>query len=194
NNTFSARNQLLKVPKLGPKAFEQCAGFLRIKNGKNSLDNSAIHPESYWIVEKMADDLGILVKDLQGNQNLISKIELKKYVTEEIGLPTLEDIIRELQKPGLDPREEFTYAKFDASISSITDLQEGMILEGSVTNVTNFGAFVDIGVHQDGLIHISKLADRFIKNPAEVIAVGERVSVKVIGIDLALKRIQLQRV
>ena len=194
NNIFESRKQLLKVPKLGPKAFEQCAGFLRIKNGKNPLDNSAIHPESYSTIEKMAQDLGCAVKDLVGNQALISKIELKNYVTAEIGLPTLQDIVTELKKPGLDPREEFTYAKFDETIASITDLKENMVLEGVVTNVTNFGAFVDLGVHQDGLIHISKLADRFIKNPAEVISVGECVKVKIIGLDLTLKRIQLQRV
>lgn len=194
NGAFKDRKMLLKVAKLGPKAFEQCAGFLRVKNGKNVLDNSAIHPESYAIAEAMAADLGVKVVSLIGNEALIATIKPEKYVTDKVGLPTLRDIIQELKKPGLDPRDRFDYAQFDDNVTSIEDLKEGMEMEGVVTNVTNFGAFVDIGVHQDGLVHISKLSDRFVKNPHEVVAVGQAVKVKVIGVDKALKRIQLERV
>jgi len=191
NGGFKSRKELLKVPKLGNKAFEQCAGFLRIRNSKNPLDNSAIHPESYDIVEKMAKDLNTDVSSLIGNDNLISRIDISKYVTEKTGLPTLKDIISELKKPGLDPRKEFTSTEFGADINEIEDLKVGMELPGTVTNVTNFGAFVDIGVHQDGLIHISQMGEKFVKNPYDVIAVGDSVKVKVLSVEVELKRISL---
>lgn len=193
NGAFPSRKQILKVSKLGNKAFEQCAGFLRIRNSKNPLDNSAIHPESYVIVEKMAKDLGVKVDDLIANDELISKIKISNYVTDSVGIPTLTDIISELKKPGLDPREEFSSVEFSNEINEISDLKEGMILEGTVTNVTNFGAFVDIGVHQDGLIHISKLSKTFVSNPYDVISVGDRVKVSVLSVDAQLKRISLER-
>ncbi len=192
NGSFEERKQLLSVAKLGKKAFEQCAGFLRIKNGKNRLDNSAIHPESYKIVQSMVKDTGSNVEDLIGNQDLISKININKYVTDTIGIPTLTDILQELKKPGLDPRKEFSSVSFDSDINEMKDLNEGMILNGVVTNVTNFGAFVDIGVHQDGLIHISKMGDRFVKSPYDVLSVGDQVSVKVLSVDTELKRISLE--
>jgi len=192
NGSFKQRRELLKVPKLGNKAFEQCAGFLRIRKAKNPLDNSAIHPESYKIVEQMAKDLSVDVDQLIGNENLISKIQIKNYVSENIGIPTLTDIISELKKPGLDPRDEFKSIEFNTEVNEITDLKEGMILNGNVTNVTNFGAFVDIGVHQDGLIHISKMGNTFIKNPYEVVSVGEAVKVKILSIDVDIKRISLE--
>ncbi|MBT5855197.1 RNA-binding transcriptional accessory protein [bacterium] len=194
NGAFSSRKTLLKVPKLGPKAYEQCIGFLRIKKAKNPLDNTSIHPEAYTIVQQMADDMKIKLDHLIGNPESVNQLPLEDYVTDTIGLPTLKDIQSELLKPGVDPRDEFTYAKFDDAIDEIEDLKEGMTLNGVVTNVTNFGAFVDIGVHQDGLIHISKLSNAFIKNPQDVISVGEPVSVTVIQVDLKLKRIQLARV
>ena len=192
NGSFKTRKALLKVAKLGNKAFEQCAGFLRIRNSENSLDNSAIHPESYHIVEKMAKDLNIKIEKLIGNEDLVSRIDLKKYVTEDAGLPTLTDIAKELKKPGLDPRQEFTSIEFSADINELKDLKEGMVLDGNVTNVTNFGAFVDIGVHQDGLIHISRMGNRFVKNPYEIVSVGDNVKVKVLTVDTQLKRISLE--
>lgn len=191
NGAFQNRKELLKVSKLGNKAFEQCAGFLRIRNSKNPLDNSAIHPESYYIVEKMAKDLEVDVKNLIGNDNSISKINLKSYITETIGMPTLTDIIQELKKPGLDPRQEFTSVEFSSEINDIDDLTVGMELVGNITNVTNFGAFADIGVHQDGLIHISQMSKTFVKSPYEIVAVGDSVKVKVLSIDKELKRISL---
>ena len=194
NGNFKNRKQLLKVTKLGNKAYEQCAGFLRIRNCENPLDNSAIHPESYHIVEKMSKDLGIKTENLIGNDEEISKIKISQYVTEEIGLLTLQDIISELKKPGLDPRKEFSSLEFSSEINKIDDLEIGMELEGAVTNVTNFGAFVDIGVHQDGLIHISKLSNRFISNHHDVISVGETLKVRVVSIDKQLKRISLEKV
>lgn len=192
NGSFDDRKKLLKVAKLGNKAFEQCAGFLRIRNSKNPLDNSAIHPESYHIVEAMAKDLNVNVKELIGNDELISQIKLSNYVTEKAGIPTLTDIMQELRKPGLDPRKEFTSIQFSSDINEIDDLETGMELEGNVTNVTNFGAFVDIGVHQDGLIHISKMGDRFVKSPYEVVSVGDSVKVRVVSVDKELKRISLE--
>jgi len=192
NGSFKTRKAISKVAKLGNKAFEQCAGFLRIRNSENPLDNSAIHPESYHIVEKMAKDLNVKVEKLIGNEDLVSKIDLKKYVTEQAGLPTLTDIAKELKKPGLDPRQEFTSIEFSSDINELKDLKEGMILDGNVTNVTNFGAFVDIGVHQDGLIHISRMGNRFVKNPYEIVSVGDNVKVKVLTIDTQLKRISLE--
>jgi uncharacterized protein len=194
NGDFKKRKELLKVSKLGNKAFEQCAGFLRIRNSKNPLDNSAIHPESYLVIEKMAKDLGVKIEHLIGNEELISKIRLTDYVTDGIGLLTLQDIISELKKPGLDPRKEFASVQFSSEINEISDLNTGMMLEGVITNVTNFGAFVDIGVHQDGLIHISKLSDKFVSNPHDIVSVGDNVKVKIASVDKELKRISLERV
>jgi len=191
---FKNRSELLSVPKLGPKAFQQCAGFLRIRDSENPLDNSAIHPEVYPIVERMAADNGLPLEQIVGNKQLIAKIDKKKYVTPEFGLPTLTDILNELKKPGLDPRKEFQSLRFSSAINTIEDLSTEMVMEGIVTNVTNFGAFVDIGVHQDGLIHISRLSDSFVKNPHDVVAVGDRVQVKVLEVDTVLRRIALQRI
>ena len=191
NGSFNDRKSVLKVPKLGPKVFEQCSGFLRIKGAKNSLDNSSIHPESYKLVTQISKDFGVSVDRLIGNESMINSIKLENYCTDTIGLPTLKDIVKELLKPGVDPRAEFDYAQFADDIDDIKDLKEGMVLEGCVTNVTNFGAFVDIGVHQDGLIHISKLSNTFVKNPNDVVSVGDKVTVTVIGVDVDLKRIQL---
>jgi uncharacterized protein len=193
-NMFKTREELKNVPKLGAKAFEQCAGFLRIRNSSNPLDNSAIHPETYWIVEKMAKDENIPLDKMIGNDKAISRINIKKYVTPEFGLPTLNDILNELKKPGIDPRKEFNSIEFSSEINEISDLKEGMQITGIVTNVTNFGAFVDIGVHQDGLIHISKLSNRFVKNPHDVVSVGDTVNVKVLAVDAVLKRISLEKV
>lgn len=190
---FYSRKDLLDVKKLGAKAYEQCAGFLRIRISDNPLDNSAIHPERYEVVERMAADLGKSIDQLIGNPNLVSKINLEKYVTDDLGLMTLQDIADELKKPGLDPRDEFTSIEFKEGVDEITDLKEDMELVGKVTNVTNFGAFVDIGVHQDGLIHISKLSNRFVNDPHEVVSVGDKVRVKVLDVDLDLKRISLAR-
>ncbi len=191
---FSSRNQLKQVPGLGLKTFEQCAGFLRIRNSRNPLDNTAIHPEAYSLVQVMATKNNVQVSMLIQNNDLLNSLNLSEFVTDTIGLPTLSDMIVELKKPGRDPRTEFKYATFRKDINDINDLTKGLILEGRVTNVTNFGAFVDIGVHQDGLIHISKLSTTFVKNPAQVIAVGENITVVVIEADQARKRISLQRV
>jgi len=194
NGPFKSREELLKVPRLGPKAFEQAAGFLRIRNAKNPLDRSAVHPESYSIVYKMAEDLNCSVQDLMDNESLRRKINLKNYITDKVGLPTLTDIMNELAKPGRDPREEFELFKFADDVNKIEDLRIGMKLPGIVTNITNFGAFVDIGVHQDGLIHISKIANKFIKNPSEVLKVHQKVTVTVIDIDIERKRISLSMI
>lgn len=191
NKRFDSRKELKKVPKLGPKTFEQCAGFLRISDGENPLDSSAVHPESYKTVEKMAKDLSCKVIDLIKDKNLRDKIDLNLYVTEDTGLPTLKDIINELAKPGRDPRKDFEVFSFRDGVNSISDLEENMTLPGIVTNVTKFGAFVDIGVHQDGLVHISEMADRFIKDPSEVVKVKQKVMVKVISVDEKRKRISL---
>lgn len=191
NGPFSSRKDLLKVPRLGPKAFEQAAGFLRIREAKNPLDASAVHPESYHIVEQMAKDLGVTVQDLMAQDNLRKKIDLKNYVSDTVGLPTLKDIMDELDKPGRDPREKFGVFSFAEGINEMSDLTEGMVLPGIVTNITDFGAFVDIGVHQDGLVHLSQMANRFIKHPTEVAKVHQKVQVKVIGVDIARKRISL---
>lgn len=191
---FKTRKDLLNVPMLGEKTFEQCAGFLRIRSSSDRLDNSAIHPESYHIVERMARDLEADVDRVIGNKDLISKIQVKKYVSDGIGLPTLEDILEELFKPGLDPRKEFVNVEFRADIHDIGQLKKDMKLFGKVTNVTNFGAFVDIGVHQDGLIHISRLSKQFVSDPHEVVSVGDRVRVKVLSIDTDLKRVELERI
>ncbi|WP_020528400.1 Tex family protein [Flexithrix dorotheae] len=191
NGPFKRRDDLKKVPRLGEKAFEQAAGFLRIKNAENPLDSSAVHPESYSIVEKMAKDNGCTVNDLMTKAELRALIDLKQYQTETIGLPTLKDIINELAKPGRDPREKFESFQFAEGIENMSDLQVGMELPGIVTNITNFGCFVDIGVHQDGLVHLSQLADRFIKHPSEVVKVHQKVKVKVVEVDIKRKRIAL---
>ncbi len=191
---FNNKNELLDVSGLGQKTFTQCAGFLRIPKGDHPLDNSAIHPENYVIVEKMAKDLSVPSEELVGNQTLVAKINIKDYVTDTVGTLTLNDIIAELKKPGVDPRKDFSSTEFSAEINSIEDLKEDMVLDGTVTNVTNFGAFVDIGVHQDGLVHISKLSSKFVSNPHDVISVGETVKVRVIKIDTELSRISLERI
>ncbi|MEH2411173.1 Tex family protein [Nostoc sp.] len=188
---FKNRRQLLKVPKLGPKAFEQAAGFLRIRGGDNPLDNTAVHPESYSVVEAIASDLNVPLNQVTQIAEKLKKTNLKKYVTDSVGEPTLRDILSELEKPGRDPRAEFKYATFKEGIKEIRDLKVGMELEGIVTNVANFGAFVDIGVHQDGLVHISQLADRFVDDPNKVVKVGQVVKVQVLEIDEKLKRISL---
>jgi uncharacterized protein len=176
---------------MGPKSFEQAAGFLRIQGGENPLDASAVHPESYHTVETMARDLGCTVKDLLDDETLRKKIDLRTYVTEKTGLPTLTDIMEELAKPGRDPREEFEALSFTEGVNTIGDLNPGMKLPGVVTNVTAFGAFVDVGVHQDGLVHISKLADRFVKDPNQIVKVNQRVMVTVLDVDLERNRISL---
>lgn len=191
NGAFKSRSALKKVPRLGDKAFEQCAGFLRIRDAKNPLDASAVHPERYELVEKFAKDLNCTVKDLMTSAELRKKLDLKKYITSNLGLPTLTDILSELEKPGRDPREKFEVFNFDDSVHEITDLKVGMVLPGIVTNVTNFGAFVDVGVHQDGLVHISHLSDQFIKDPNAVISVQQKVRVTVVEVDVPRKRIAL---
>lgn len=191
NGAFKNRRQLLKVPKLGPKAFEQAAGFLRIRGGENPLDNTAVHPESYGVVKAIASDLNVPLTQISQAVDKLKSIDLKKYVTDSIGLPTLRDIISELEKPGRDPRAEFKYATFKEGIKEIRDLVIGMELEGIVTNVANFGAFVDVGVHQDGLVHISQLADQFVDDPKKIVKVGQVVKVRVMEVNEQLKRISL---
>jgi len=191
NGPFLSRKNLKKVTRLGPKAFEQAAGFLRIRDGKSPLDGSAVHPESYHIVEAMAENLGRSVADLIGDEAATQRIDLSKYVTDKVGIPTLTDILAELAKPGRDPRQEFEVFAFEDGVQKIEDLEVGMTLPGIITNVTAFGAFVDLGVHQDGLVHISQLADRFVKDPREVVKVQQRVEVTVLQVDLERKRISL---
>ncbi len=191
NGAFKSRRDLLKVTGLGAKAFEQCAGFLRIRGAANPLDASAVHPERYALVETMAADLGVGVGELVGNAQLADKIDVRRYITNDVGAPTLKDIVSELKKPGRDPRAVFEKPAFRDDVTTIDDVQEGMTLEGIVTNVAAFGAFVDIGVHQDGLVHVSELADRFIRDPNEVVKVGDKIKVKVIGVDKARQRISL---
>lgn len=191
NGPFDSRKDLKKVPRLGEKAFEQCAGFLRISNGSNPLDNSAVHPESYPIVEKMAADLHCTVGELMKRKELKQQIRLEKYQTDQIGMPTLQDIMKELDKPGRDPRSEIQEFSFNPDIHTIDDLQEGMILPGIVTNITNFGCFVDVGIKENGLVHISELADRFVSNPADVVSIHQHVQVRVLSIDTTRKRVQL---
>jgi uncharacterized protein len=191
NGAFKNRKALLKVARLGPKAFEQAAGFLRIRDGADPLDNSAVHPESYSIVKQMARDLKTKTELLVGNALLTDQIDLKKYVTSTVGLPTLTDILSELIKPGRDPRQKFELANFMEGVTEISHLKAGMVMEGVVANVANFGAFVDIGVHQDGLVHISQLANKYVRDPKEVVKVGQKVKVKVLEIDLERKRIAL---
>ncbi|MDR2251620.1 MAG: RNA-binding transcriptional accessory protein [Endomicrobium sp.] len=190
--SFKDKKELMNIPLFGEKTFTQCSGFLRIAGGTNPLDNSAVHPENYPIVERMAADLSVDVAGLIGNEELIKKIDSKKYVTSEVGLLTLSDIIQELKKPGVDPRKDFSTAQFSDEINTLEDLKENMVLDGTVTNVTNFGAFVDIGVHQDGLVHISKLSSKFVSNPHEFMSVGETLKVRVLKVDAELKRISLE--
>ncbi|HEY9125468.1 MAG TPA: Tex family protein [Bacteroidales bacterium] len=191
NGAFESRKQLMKVPRLGEKAFEQCAGFLRIRNAHNPLDSSAVHPESYPIVEKMAADVGTNVEQLIKDVELQKKIDIKRYVTAKTGLPTLQDIMQELSKPGRDPRTIIKVFEFDPNVQTVNDLKEGMVLPGIVTNITRFGCFVDVGVHQDGLVHISHLANRFVSDPNEIVKLHQHVRVKVIEIDKVRNRIQL---
>ena len=191
NGAFTSRAQLKKVPRLGPAAYQQCAGFLRIPDAKNPLDNSAVHPESYHVVEQMAKDQHCSVSDLISDATKRSQIDIKQYVTDEVGLPTLTDIMKELEKPGRDPREQIEEFEFDNSVQTIEDLHEGMELPGIVTNITNFGAFVDIGVHQDGLVHVSQLANKYVSDPTQVVRLHQHVRVRVIGVDLRRQRISL---
>jgi uncharacterized protein len=184
---------LLDVSGLGPKAFEQAAGFVRVRDSKNPLDRSAVHPERYGLVERIAKDAGVAPGTLVGKDALLAKVSWSKYVTDDVGLPTLEDIANELKKPGRDPRSVFEPPKFRDDVRKVEDVKAGMVLDGVVTNVTAFGAFVDVGVKQDGLVHVSELADRFVKDPHEVLRVGDRVKVRVLGVDLARKRISLSR-
>jgi uncharacterized protein len=190
NGAFNTRSQLKKVARLGDKAFEQCAGFLRIRGAKNPLDNTAVHPETYHIVEQMAKDLACTVQDLISNAQLRKKVELKRYVSDKVGLPTLQDILKELEKPGLDPRG--TAKSFDfGNVRSIEDLREGMVLPGIVENITNFGAFIDIGIKEKGLVHVSQMANRFVKNPMDVVTLRQEVNVRIVEVDIARKRVQL---
>ena len=191
NGAFTSRAQLKKVPRLGPSAYQQCAGFLRIPAAKNPLDNSAVHPESYAVVEQMAKDCHCTVSDLINKKELREQIDIHRYVTAEVGLPTLTDIMKELEKPGRDPREQIEEFEFDSSVQTVEDLREGMELPGIVTNITNFGAFVDVGVHQDGLVHVSQLADRYVSDPTQVVHLHQHVRVRVIGVDLRRNRISL---
>lgn len=191
NGAMKSREELKKVKRMGPKAFEQCAGFLRIENARNPLDNSAVHPESYYIVEKMARDMGVQVQQLIGNEQLCSRIVAERYVDEKTGILTLKDIVEELKKPGRDPRTLAKVFSFAEGISKIEDLKEGMVLPGIVTNLTSFGAFVDVGVKQDGLVHISEIADRYVANPADVLSLHQQLRVKVVLVDSERKRIGL---
>jgi len=191
NGSFPNRTTLKKVPRLGDKAFEQCAGFIRVKNGDNPLDNSAVHPESYYIVKNMAKKLGVTTQELIGNKTLLDKLKLHDFISEKVGLPTLEDIKKELLKPGLDPREKAKVFEYNPNIRTIEDVKAGMILPGIVNNITNFGCFVSIGIKESGLIHISNLSNSFVKDPNEIVSLQQHVSVSVISVDLSRKRIQL---
>ena len=184
------RKELMKVPRMGAKAFEQCAGFLRIPQAKNPLDNSAVHPESYHIVEQMAKEQHTSVDELIKNKELRVKVDLTRYVTSTVGMPTLTDIMQELDKPGLDPRKPLAAFRF-ADVHTLEELREGMTLPGIVTNITNFGCFVDVGVHQDGLVHISQLADKFVSDPTTVVSLRQQVMVRVLEVDLKRKRLSL---
>lgn len=194
NGAFSSRKELMKVPRMGAKAFEQCAGFLRIPGAKAPLDNTAVHPESYHIVEKMAKDLKCSVDELIANKELRQKINISDYITSTVGLPTLQDIMQELDKPGLDPRKAIKVFEFDKNVRTIDDLREGMILPGIVGNITNFGAFVDIGIKENGLVHLSQMAERFINDPTEVVSIHQHVMVRVMGVDTERKRVQLSMI
>jgi len=194
NGAFKSREELKKVPRFGEKAFEQAAGFLRIHNAQNPLDSSAVHPESYHIVEKMAIDQHCHIADLMQQEELRKQIDLKKYISAKVGMPTLQDIMQELAKPGRDPRTQFENFEFNENIHTINDLTIGMVVPGIVTNITNFGCFVDIGVHQDGLVHISRLANKYVTNPNDVVKLRQKVMVKVEEIDIPRKRISLSMV
>ena len=191
NGAFNHRNEIKKVARLGAKAFEQGAGFLRIKNGQNPLDDSAVHPESYSIVHKMAKDAGKNIADLIGNTADLQKIDLQKYISKTAGLPTLQDIIKELEKPGLDPRKKARVFTFNQNIKTINDLREGQLLPGIINNITNFGCFVDIGIKESGLVHVSNLSDKFVSDVNEIVNLHDQVIVKVLSIDIPRKRIQL---
>ena len=191
HGAFKSRKELLKVPRMGEKAFQQAAGFLRVAGGSNPLDNSAVHPESYWVVEQMAKDLGCSVKGLLDDANLRNKIDLQSYVSERVGLPTLEDIRKELDKPGRDPREKLEEFAFSAEVKTLEDVQEGMVLPGIVTNITNFGAFVDVGVHTQGLVHVSEMANKYVKDPNTVVSLHQHVTVRVKEVDLKRNRLSL---
>jgi uncharacterized protein len=188
---FPSREGLKRIPRLGPKAFEQAAGFLRIRDGENPLDRSAVHPESYPLVDAMTRDLGCSVLDLMRDEKLRKRIDPTRYVSEKVGLPTLNDILSELSKPGRDPRDLFHPFRFAEGVEKIEDVKPGMKLPGIVTNITAFGVFVDIGVHQDGLVHVSEVSDRFVENPAEIVKVQQKVTVTVLGVDLPRRRISL---
>ena len=191
NGAFTSRKELMKVPRMGAKAFEQCAGFLRIPNAKNPLDNSAVHPESYAVVEHIAKDMKCSVEDLIKNKEIRSQIDIQKYVTDKVGLPTLTDIMEELEKPGRDPRQAIKVFEFDKNVKTIDDLKEGMVLPGIVTNITNFGCFVDVGIKENGLVHVSQLCRQFVSDPTTVVSIHQHVQVKVIGIDRERKRISM---
>ena len=191
NGAFTSRKQLMKVPRMGAKAFEQCAGFLRIPGAKNPLDNSAVHPESYAVVEHIAKDMKCSVEDLIKSKELRNQIDIKKYVTDQVGLPTLTDIMAELEKPGRDPRQAIQVFEFDKNVKTIDDLKEGMVLPGIVTNITNFGCFVDVGIKENGLVHVSQLCREFVSDPTTVVSIHQHVQVKVIGIDMERKRISM---
>ena len=191
NGAFTSRKELMKVPRMGAKAFEQCAGFLRIPDAKNPLDNSAVHPESYSVVEHIAKDMKCSVEDLIKNKELRSQIDIQKYVTDKVGLPTLTDIMEELEKPGRDPRQAIKVFEFDKNVKTIDDLKEGMVLPGIVTNITNFGCFVDVGIKENGLVHVSQLCRQFVSDPTTVVSIHQHVQVKVIGIDRERKRISM---
>ena len=191
NKMKEYREDIKKVPGIGEKSFEQAAGFLRILDAPNSLDNSAVHPERYALVEKMAKAVNMPLEKIIGNVDLVRSIPKEKFISGDVGFATVEDILRELEKPGRDPREEFRYAHFSDEVKEMADLEPGMVLEGTVTNVTNFGAFIDIGIHQDGLVHISQIADCYVDDPRNFIKVGQIVKVKVLQLDVDLKRISL---
>uniref|UniRef100_UPI0035B2C3AF S1 RNA-binding domain-containing protein n=1 Tax=Hydrocarboniphaga effusa TaxID=243629 RepID=UPI0035B2C3AF len=188
---FRSRKQLLEVSRLGPKTFEQCAGFLRIRDGEEPLDASAVHPEAYEVARRIVSACGRDLRSLMGDSGALKKLDAKQFADERFGLPTVRDILAELEKPGRDPRPEFRTASFADGINEVKDLKPGMVLEGTVTNVAAFGAFVDIGVHQDGLVHVSQLADKFVKNPHEVVKAGDIVKVRVVDVDLKRQRIAL---
>lgn len=194
NGAFTSRKELMKVPRMGAKAFEQCAGFLRIPNAKNPLDNSAVHPESYAVVEHIAKDMKCSVEDLIKNKEIRSQIDIQKYVTDKVGLPTLTDIMEELEKPGRDPRQAIKVFEFDKNVKTIDDLKEGMVLPGIVTNITNFGCFVDVGIKENGLVHVSQLCRQFVSDPTTIVSIHQHVQVKVIGIDRERKRISMSMI
>jgi len=191
NGPFSNREELKKVPRFGEKTFEQAAGFIRIRDGINPLDYSAVHPESYNLVEGMAKSIKVDIKTLMTDPKVRQMIDLRKFVSDTVGLPTLEDIMDELAKPGRDPRNKFELFEFTKGVERIEDLREGMILPGIITNITAFGAFVDVGIHQDGLVHVSEMADKFVRDPNEVVELNQKVSVKVLKIDIQRRRISL---